>query len=245
MNMSDEAHFGQETYPEPERTSLAAVFGLILSIGGCLGGITALLGVPLSVFGIIASARSNGRVGGKGLGIAGLLVGLLTLAVWGGCLGGAAMLSSMMLERMIKPTSRALVSIDAGQFDAARANLLSPAADVSDQEFEAFRAAYQASLGTFQSGPAGRIEWVTEMGEVEPLLGATQGQQQILPFKGDFSGGPALILVSMDQQASGIVGITIIDLNGDEYTLPMPGGWNSPDTTEEAPTDDASPDPEP
>ncbi len=243
MNTPDEAHFGQDVYPETERTSLAAIFGFVLSLGGCLGGLTAILGVPLSIVGIVASSRSHGRVGGKGLGIAGLLVGLLMMALWGGCLGGSFFIGSMAMDRMIKPTSNALLSLDQDRLDAARDNFLPPASEVSDEEILAFRAAYRASLGAFQGGPTGLLEWV-RMDEVEPLLGAAQGQQQTLPFKGVFENGPALIIVAFDQQFTGVVRITIIDLNGDEYTLPMPPGSDSQESQPD-PTDTGSTDPDP
>ena len=78
-------------YHEPERTSIAAILGLVLSCIGCCGGVTAILGVFLSIFGIVGVSRSKGRVGGMGFAIAGLLIGILMLALWGGMLGWGCM----------------------------------------------------------------------------------------------------------------------------------------------------------
>lgn len=240
MNMSDDAHFGHDVYPEPERTSLAAIFGFILSLGGCIAGLTAILGVPLSIMGIIASSRSRGRVGGKGFAVAGLIIGLLNLSLWGGCLGAAYFGTGAALTQFGGSTSRMLTSLQDADFDAARANLLAPAADAGDAEMLAFRAAYQASLGDFQSLPAGTIEYAKGFAELGPLMNSMSGQQNVFPFPATFDSGPALILIQFDPNASGINRITIIDLNGDEYTLPMPAGWDSQNTDTD--TADTQPD---
>jgi len=248
MNMSDDAHFGQDIYPETERTSLAAIFGLILSIGGCLGGITALLGVPLSIFGIIASTRSHGRVGGKGIGVAGLLVGLLMLALWGGCLGALTFGVGAGVQQFSQPVARTLDSLQTDQIDAARANLLSPAADASDAEFIAFREAYRSTLGDFQSVPSGAISYISGFRDIAPVMNAVQGQQNVFPTPATFDAGPALIAVRYDPSGPGVTSITIIDLSGNEYTLPMPSGWDSlgsdADPADTVPADPGSTDPD-
>lgn len=241
MNTLDDAHFGQDVYPEPERTSVAAILGFILSLGGCLFGLTAVLGVPLSIFGIVASAKSRGRVGGKGLGIAGLLVGLLMLALWGGCLGISFFGIKTGLTQFGRPAAATLTSVQSDDFDAARANLVSPGTDVSDQELVAFREAYRASLGDFVSVPSGAIEYLTSFGAVGPIMQSASGQQNVFPVPAQFDSGPALIIVGFNQQAQ-VNTLTIIDLNGDEYTLPMPPGWDSQDSaTDPADTDDTDP----
>ena len=74
-------------YHEPERTSIAAILGLVLSCIGCCGGVTAIFGIFLSIFGIVGVSRSQGRVGGMGFAIAGVFIGILMLALWGGVIG--------------------------------------------------------------------------------------------------------------------------------------------------------------
>lgn len=242
--MNDHAvnNFEADYYPEPERTSLAAIFGFILSIGGCCFGVTALLGVPFSIVGLFNCGRSNGRVGGKGFAIAGLLIGLLNLAVFGGCLGTVTFGVKAAINQFGDQTARALTSIESGQFDGARANLISPAADVSDAEMIAFREAYTASLGNFQSMPDGIFDYFEQVLSLGPIMQAASGQQNVVPVPATFDGGPALILIKIDKNGNGVSSLTIIDMNGDEYSLPMQGTFdpNPGDlSTDSEPIDDS------
>lgn len=221
---------GIDPYLEPERTSIAAILGFIFSIVGCCGGVTALVGVPLSVGAMVNVSRSGGRVGGRGLAIAGLLIGLLNLAVWGGCSGAVLFGIGQLRTQIADPTARMLTSLQDGQLDAARANLIAPAADVSDAELIAFREAYRSTLGDFQSIPSGKLEFVTAYFQLGPIMQSAQGRQDTVPIPATFQGGPALILVHIDQRTAGITEIAVIDTAGNEYTLPMQPGWQSADT---------------
>ncbi|GJM19678.1 MAG: hypothetical protein DHS20C14_18910 [Phycisphaeraceae bacterium] len=69
-----------EIYTEPERTSLAAVFSLVSSLICCIPGLS-LIGIVLGVLALVGIGRSNGRVGGKGLAIAGIVIGLMVTIV--------------------------------------------------------------------------------------------------------------------------------------------------------------------
>jgi hypothetical protein len=68
-------------------TSGAAIGSLICGILGCIPVITSLLAIILGIIGI--KSTSGGRAGGRGMAIAGLLLGLLGIAGWGafGALG--------------------------------------------------------------------------------------------------------------------------------------------------------------
>jgi len=76
--------YGQQPYggypPQPTGTSGAAIGSLICGILGCIPVITSLLAVILGIVGI--KATGNGRQGGRGLAIAGLILGLLGLIGW-------------------------------------------------------------------------------------------------------------------------------------------------------------------
>ncbi|RMH26593.1 MAG: hypothetical protein D6693_06975 [Planctomycetota bacterium] len=229
-----------DPFAEPERTSLAAILGFICSLGGCIGGVTAVLGVPVSIFGLINIGRSRGRLGGKAFAIAGLLIGLLNLALWGGCLAAITFVTDAGLSRFAQPTARALESLQTDQFDAARANLASPAADASDAEMAAFLASYRSTLGDFQSLPSDTIEYISQIMKLGPIMNSASGRQNTFPVPATFQSGPALLLIGFDPGSGTVGSLTIIDTQGNEYELPMPAGWEesqtaAPDPTEEQP----------
>src|ERR1700722_38995 len=75
---------------QPPRTSGAAIASLILGILGCVPLLTGILAVILGAVGISATKKPN--VGGRGLAIAGLVLGLVSIVGWtgfGGLMGWA------------------------------------------------------------------------------------------------------------------------------------------------------------
>jgi hypothetical protein len=71
----------------PRRTSGAAIASLVLGIVGCVPFITGILAIVLGVIGIRKTREPT--VGGKGLAIAGLILGIISVAGWSVC--GAAL----------------------------------------------------------------------------------------------------------------------------------------------------------
>jgi hypothetical protein len=66
----------------PPRTSGAAIASLILGILGCVPLLTGVLAVILGMIGLGATKKPG--VGGRGLAIAGLVLGLLSIVGWTG-----------------------------------------------------------------------------------------------------------------------------------------------------------------
>lgn len=239
---------GVEHYPEPERTSVTAVLGFILSIlGCCLMGLPALIGVPLCVFALVAIGRSNGRLGGRGLAVAGLVVGLISLIVY---VSLTVLTSTGLRSGVLEPVERMFVSIESGDFDAFRAEVGPPASDVTDAEIIAFRAAYQDALGGFVSAPDGMVGYLGGLFELGPIMQAAQGHTSGPPVPVAFDAGGALVLIQMDQTTGRISSLRLVDMNQNEYTLPMQPGWDEADPRAEpgdTPGDgpDAEPGPDP
>jgi hypothetical protein len=75
--------FGPPGYsmPSTSRTSAAAVTSLVCGLIFCIPGLTGLIAVITGGVGI--AATSNPAVKGRGMAIAGLILGLLSLAGWG------------------------------------------------------------------------------------------------------------------------------------------------------------------
>jgi uncharacterized membrane protein len=221
-------------YHEPERTSIAAILGLVLSCIGCCGGVTAIFGIFLSIFGIVGIARSKGRIGGMGFAIAGLLIGLLTLAMWGGILGASSFGFNWVEKNAAAPTVQVLQDIEAGNFDAARAGLGSPAADVSDEVFVAFREGYLGTLGPVVSETHGIVEMFTGYGAVGQQIQNYNGRPNHIPVPVNFDSGPGLVVIEINpnQANSGSLApirMFVVDTNGNEYPLP-PYDWKAPDS---------------
>lgn len=251
---------GPMVYPEPERTSLAAILGFIFSLGGCcLAGLPSLLGVPLCVGALINISRSGGRLGGRGLAVAGLILGLLGIAGYGSCLGGGVISLRTLESRTFDPAARVFEQLQQGQFDGVRANLVSPAADVSDAELIAFREAYRVTLGDYVSRPTGITGYFSNMAKWGPWQTVLSNPgQNAVPALFTFQQGDAMVIITMDPATSQPTALRLYDSALNEYTLPMQPGWENADTApagspaespadspseppSEDPTDDESP----
>jgi hypothetical protein len=77
---------GAAAYPERPRTSFAAIASLVCGILGCIPLITSILAVLLGIVGIIAT--QNPRRTGRGIAIAGLVLGLIGIVGWTALGGG-------------------------------------------------------------------------------------------------------------------------------------------------------------
>ncbi len=233
---------GPMVYPEPERTSLAAILGFIFSLGGCCLAVPALLAVPLCILGIVNISRSGGRLGGRGLAIAGLILGLLGLAAWGSCLGGGVFSLRELESRTFDPTARVFEQLQQGQLDGVRANLLAPAADVSDAELIAFREAYRATLGDYVGRPTGVADYFGAMPKWGPWQTVLSNPgPNAVPVLFNFQQGDAMVIVTMDPATGQPTELRLYDLNLNEYTLPMQPGWENADTGTGATDATASP----
>lgn len=112
------------------KTSIAAVFSLVFGILLCLPG-SGLLAAILGVVGI--SATKNNQRGGRGMAIAGLLLGLLGIVGWG-VFGSIFYLGYSKVVKDTKPTRDQFIHALADrQVDAAQALCT---ADVSHEELQ-------------------------------------------------------------------------------------------------------------
>jgi hypothetical protein len=75
--------YGQQGYPGmpgPRKTNGFAIASLIFGILGCVPFVTGLLAVILGIVGI--KAGNDPQRGGKGMAVAGLLLGILSIGLW-------------------------------------------------------------------------------------------------------------------------------------------------------------------
>lgn len=188
---------GYEAWEEPtdSRLSVLAVLSLVFSIT-CIG---APLGIIFGVASLFSIASSRGRRHGKGLAIAGVVVGLVfaTLLTYAGV--GALNLYQQINARGLKPAGEMMAALDANDLKRARV-LMSPAlsAEATDEAIEGFRSAYQAELGTFKSMPQSLLEWVAMLKSVGQQAQGMQGSNRpVVPIPAQFSGGTGLVLFEL------------------------------------------------
>jgi hypothetical protein len=103
---------------EPRRSNGAAIAALVMGILLCIPFITGLGGVVCGVVGI--RKAKDPRVGGKGMAIAGLVLGLANLALWGMLGGGVwALMAGTAEQRGM--AKQFVQDLSDGKIDAAAA----------------------------------------------------------------------------------------------------------------------------
>lgn len=240
-----------QLYQEPERTSILAILSLVFGVIGCCGGVTSILGIPMAVLAMFGISRSKGRVGGMGLAIGGLVVGLLTIALWIGIFFGLGGMMKVAITQFGATTEAILTDVQNGDFEAARKNFATPGDQTSDDEFISFAAAYTTDLGQYVSMPDGFGELVNGYMAVGPLIQPYQNRQGFVPMPAQFDTGWVLVIYVMDPSGQGPVGsngmplpeqLILVGPDGTEYMVPP--GANSvanPGSDPDSDADSATP----
>jgi hypothetical protein len=222
---------GSGMFEAPARTSALAVTSLVLSLICCIPGF-GLLGAGLGVGALLGIGGSNGRVGGRGLAAAGIIIGILVTLAWAGAYVAARQMMGQASQVLFGSMNQAMVAVEAGDFDAARQNLGGRAGSATDEQFESFRAGYRAAYGSFQSVPTDWMEIFAAYAEVGQLIQNYQGRQNLIPIPASFDNGRALMLAIVDPQGGPSGSSMLIPLedlwlvlpDGTELRLLSPGG---------------------
>ncbi|HED52891.1 MAG TPA: DUF4190 domain-containing protein [Phycisphaerales bacterium] len=245
------ADFSEHRYDEPPRTSLLAIMSLVCSLVCFIPGLSAI-GSLLGVFALLGISKSEGRVKGTGLAVAGIVVGMLVTVIWFVVVIG-------MQKAMSQYTNlgQAITDIEAGDLSALRGELSSSTQAVLTDEMVAdFKAAYTADGGAFVEWPQGMLQI---FGEFMKLGKA--GQQpdntkvpyaNAVPLPGKFANGTHLVWVVLDQKelaasstrpATINVGYTASDNSTIWLVDPdVLSAGPAPTTPDEAAPDEAAPD---
>ncbi len=215
-------------YAEPQRTSIMAILALVCSLIGlvvcCIPG-PEILGVLLAVISLVLIGGSGGRVGGKGLAIAALIIGVLMAIVK----VGLYLMISAGVGLAAQNFDTLMTDLQARDFNGARTLLVSPAADISDDEMELFVATYEAEFGAYQSAPKGLFDYIASF--VDPAVSSQMqgytGTGSEMPVPATFDSGLAPAIMQFDQQAGpeAITDIIIIMPDGSELRLSEPGDY--------------------
>jgi hypothetical protein len=104
--------------PSPQKTNGPAIASLVCGIIGCVPFITSLAAVVLGIVGI--KKTKNPQVGGKGLAIAGLILGLVGIAGWS--LFGGGLYTAYVISKPARAAAHQFAAdLAAGNVDAATA----------------------------------------------------------------------------------------------------------------------------
>jgi hypothetical protein len=107
---------GSQLPPQPRRTNGAAIASLIFGVLGCIPILGPLLAIVFGFVGVRKARDPN--VGGKGLAIAGIILGVLWLGIYG--MFGGAIVSLVRGTAAERETAKLFVTnLAAGNADAA------------------------------------------------------------------------------------------------------------------------------
>lgn len=185
---------GYEVPPEPARTSIMAILSLVCSIV-CIPGL-GVLGVVLAIASLFAISGSRGRLAGKGIAISGLIVGMLFTCIWVGAFVLVLRAQRQFGTVFVPALTSVFTSIDQGDFQKARVEM-GLAGSVTDEEFQTFRAAYQAQAGTFVSMPDRFIPLASLAIKASTLMNTPPPLPGSIPMPADFTKGVVVIFVQV------------------------------------------------
>jgi hypothetical protein len=163
-------------YAEPARVSILAIVSFVLSLLCCIPGV-GLIGAILGGVSIVRISKSRGRLSGRGLAIAGVVIGLISTLIWVGVAVGTA--QSMHQLDAYGETLRAL---DQRDYTRVR-QMLTPAASsaVTDEQIGSFQSAVEAEWGSYQRMPRGLADWFNSYAQTMQTYGRVQQQAQGVP----------------------------------------------------------------
>lgn len=193
---------GFDTGPVASRTSVAAILSLVCALVCFVPGLS-ILAIILGIAAIVMIGSSQGRVTGKGLAISGILIGLLVTVAYGGMFLVFRTAATAFGKEFIGPTSSIFQSLEKQDYATARTLLNTPAGSPAptDEQFDAFVAAYHAEAGTFQSMPTGILDFMMSFQKVQGFYQPSSSVGQ-MPVPSEFSNGPAVVLLEFPQGSS-------------------------------------------
>lgn len=207
MTQFNEPRFGVDDAPISTRTSVMAIFslvcGLLSLVGCCLLGIAPGVGFIGGLLGGLALFRisnSNGRLGGSGLAIGGIITSILGLA-----LGILIVVGATRGLNEFETYGKAMTIAQSPDQSGLNNYLTTQAANNATVEGMAeFREKTLATLGKYKNVRPGLLEFFRNMGTVEQgqrsLPGASSNKPELpLPVPVQFENGPASMFVVLEQ----------------------------------------------
>lgn len=207
-----------DEFSDPPRTSAMAVVSLIFSLIGCCLPI-GLLGTIFGIFSVIGISRSQGRVTGRGLAIAGIIIGVINTGIWIGA--GTAIVGGVKVY--LQMGDELMTDLETGDYQSLRSKA-DPTVTFTDAQFDAFRDAYHAEYGAYTGNATGLGEMISDFmdSNVGPNMQSVQGQPGMIPFAMQFDQGNALVLYWFNPRSQGdprFEDLVVVDRNGKDIRL--------------------------
>ncbi|MFN5945172.1 MAG: DUF4190 domain-containing protein [Phycisphaerae bacterium] len=246
--------------------SVMAIVALVIALVGLVACIipgVAGLGALLGVASLVIISQSDGRVSGRGIAIASIVIGLMVTIFQISLAVGVRQAMSQANTAFFAPMGS--IMADAEKKDLAKIQTMftKPAADRLTQEHvNAFADAVHGELGAFKGVPDGMVPLIRAYMEVGPLMEQFQrGSNDVIPVPVEFEKGIALLAVQADQTGRNrpgtgvqvpLINAKIITKSGKGFLL-FPGTDASADPTDPSnpfpprppapkPTSEATPD---
>lgn len=234
----NESQMGDFLDPASRRTSVLAILALIAGLL-CFLPVTGALAVIFGGASIIFITRSNGRLGGTGLAITGIVLGLLSSVVWVAVFVGLNQVGKSVNQAMIVPINDAFTAMAKGDHLAAR-TVFTPKADsaVTDADLDAFNKKVTDEWGAFVGTPSNLLELVPAYMHASKAMRSFQNggtpPQDTIPVPATFAKGTVITLIEIDpsdrsnRTGTGvnvklpIVNIGVIDTSGKTIWLVTP-----------------------
>lgn len=230
-----------------QRTSVLAILSLVFGLLCFVPGL-GLLGLLCGIFALLAIASSGGRVAGKGLAIAGIVLSLLFSAIWIGGYLGARQIWATAQSKVMQPLVQVMQHVEAGDWSAARQGMTSTTANgVTEEDFKKFRETYQSEMGSFQNTPTDFWSYASGFAKGGKGMQGIQGGNNIFPIPATFSKGVAVLVFEFEPSPGAVKGqpdmkvrnIIVATPAGSKITLWDPSKAPAPTVTPATP---ASPD---
>lgn len=195
---SDFGPSDQAVYDAPERTSVLAVASLVCSLICCLPAVPTI-GMMLGAGAIVGITKSNGRVGGRGLAIAGVIIGLIVTVLQLFLVFGAVQGGKMISTGFGGPFESFVLALETDDFNTARAQLEPGLAQaLSDEELTAFRDTIVGTLGAYRSQPNSMWDWTMSIAANAQDMQRFQTRGEGIPLTPTFNSATVLTYLMFD-----------------------------------------------
>lgn len=206
----------QSAPPAPPKVSALAIASLVCSLFICCPIVT-LVGPFLGLSAIISISAHPMERRGKGIALAGIIIGIITTAAWGGGIYFAGLLTRGMLDFADHDVATALDDGFAGDFNKFRLVLTSDSAQqATDGTIQTFLDELTARYGAF-----------SDVNISDSLEGfETENNRVTMPVELEFAGGKTVsgrmefILESVSADGWRLHSITIPDRDRGDLRFP-------------------------
>jgi hypothetical protein len=198
-----------------QRVSVMAIVALVVAILGffvCIVPGLAGLGALLGVAALVIISQSDGRVGGRGMAIAAIVIGLIMTIGQIGVAIGVRQAWGTAQTKLFAPMAAIVSDAEAKDLVKVQAAMTKPGAKrLTQAHVDAFADALKDEMGAFKGSPSGMIQLVMAYRDLGPIMQKFQGggSNDVIPIPVEFEKGIALLAVQVDGSAGNAPGTAV------------------------------------